>query len=317
MSGDLDSIIDQAAAWQLASAGDDMDWDAFTRWLEADPRHARAFDELELTADRVEAHRDALMPAALPVAANDEEPIKAPRTRGGWWRWTGGAVAAALAVAMVAPRFMTPDPAVYVTTGQSRTIALEDGSRIELAPRSRLEVAGRQQEQLALAGGAWFDIRHDSDRAMRIRAGDVTISDIGTRFDVQATQGSTRVAVAEGRVAVASAALTSPVVLGKGRALEIDSAARTARLHPLADAQIGTWRSGRLSYSDAPLSLVAADLGRYAGVRVEVPDSLANRQFSGTLVIGDGTAALRDLSRLMDLGLERGAAGYSLSARSH
>ncbi len=316
MSGDLDSIIDQAAAWQLASAGDDMDWDDFTRWLEADPRHARAFDELELTADRVEAHGDALMPTALPVAANDEEPMAAARARGGWWRWTGGAVAAALAVAMLVPRFITPDPAVYVTTGQSRIIALEDGSSIQLAPRSRLEVAGRHQEQLALAGGAWFTIRHDPDRAMRIRAGDVTISDIGTRFDVQATPGGTRVAVAEGKVAVASAALASPVVLAKGRALEIDSAARSARVHSLADAQIGTWRSGRLSYSNAPLSLVAADLGRYAGVRVDVPDGLARRQFSGTLVIGDGTAALRDLSRLMDLDLERGAAGYSLSARS-
>ncbi len=316
MSGDLDSIIDQAAAWQLASAGDDMDWDGFTRWLEADPRHARAFDELELTADRVEAHRDTLMPAALPVAANDEEPIAPARARGGWWRWTGGAVAAALAVAMVVPRFMTPDPAVYVTTGQSRTIALEDGSRIELAPRSRLEVGGRQQEQLALAGGAWFDIRHDPGRAMRIRAGDVTISDIGTRFDVQATQDSTRVAVAEGKVEVASAALVAPVVLARGTALQIDPGNHSAQVQRLEEAQIGTWRSGRLSYSNAPLSLVAADLRRYAGVKVEVPESLANRQFSGTLVIGDGTAALRDLSRLMDLGLERGAAGYSLSARS-
>ena len=32
------SILEQAAAWHAACARDDMDWDGFTAWLEADAR---------------------------------------------------------------------------------------------------------------------------------------------------------------------------------------------------------------------------------------------------------------------------------------
>ena len=67
----------------------------------------------------------------------------------------------------------------------------------------------------------------------------------------------------------------------------------------------------------APLALVAADLSRYAGVKVNVADALRNRQFSGTLVIGNGEAALRDLSRLMGVELSLAAHGaYRLDERS-
>ena len=38
MSSAKDIIAQEAAAWHAASFDDDMDWDGFTAWLEADPR---------------------------------------------------------------------------------------------------------------------------------------------------------------------------------------------------------------------------------------------------------------------------------------
>ena len=44
---DMSADIDEAAArWHLAQADDDMDWSAFTEWLEADPRHRDAYDAM-------------------------------------------------------------------------------------------------------------------------------------------------------------------------------------------------------------------------------------------------------------------------------
>jgi transmembrane sensor len=63
------------------------------------------------------------------------------------------------------------------------------------------------------------------------------------------------------------------------------------------------------------LELVVADLARYAGVKVTVAEGLRGRQFSGTLVIRDGEAALRDLAQLMDIELRRGPAGFVLGER--
>lgn len=317
MNRDLDTIAAEAAAWHAASLTDEMDWDGFTAWLEADARHREVYDEVAL-ADALVAEKGPSLD--LPVAANDvdagEVPAVAPViARRGWMRWAGAAIAASLVAVLAVPQLMTPPSQVYATGDAAQTVALEDGSRIVVAPHSRLEVGGRHQERLALAGGAWFDIRHDPSRAMEISAGDVSIRDIGTSFDVQANAGHVRVEVSEGVVSVASDRLAAPVRLAQGRALHFDGDRGTALVVPFDTADAGEWRSGRLTYDSMPLALVADDLSRYAGVKVTVPQALGQRQFSGTLVIGNGETALRDLSEVMGLELGRAGSGYSLSQR--
>jgi transmembrane sensor len=311
MNGEMDRIVAEAAAWHAASDTDDMDWDGLTLWLEADPRHAAAYDQIMLTGAIIDDHRETLAPR-IAVPANDEEAAPAVPRRTKWLGWGGGAVAAALVATLLVPRLAQPDPAIYVTGATTRAIALDDGSRIELAPYSRLEVAGRHQDRLALAGGAWFDIRHDPGRKMAITADGLTISDVGTRFDIQTAGAGVRVAVADGKVKVSGARLARSIELSGGRSLQVDGRTHIAQVRAVPGEQVGAWRSGRLSYDRAPLALVAADLSRYAGVKVVVADAVAARQFSGTLVIGDGQAALRDLSRLMGLRLDRRDDGYRL-----
>ena len=109
------------------------------------------------------------------------------------------------------------------------------------------------------------------------------------------------VEVANGEVAVRSDALTSPVRLVAGRRLQFDSAASRAVVSGIESQSVGEWREGRLTYDSAPLQLVASDLARYAGADLVVPDALAQRHFSGTLFIGDGDSAIRDLAQLMEL----------------
>ena len=71
-----DTIREQAASW-AAATGDPAfeDWDAFTLWLEQDPRHAEAYDRTVAAVDEGVA----ILAAATP--ANDAEPAApaAPR----------------------------------------------------------------------------------------------------------------------------------------------------------------------------------------------------------------------------------------------
>jgi transmembrane sensor len=150
---------------------------------------------------------------------------------------------------------------------------------------------------------------------MAIHAQGVVIEDIGTRFDVQTTQNTVRVAIADGSVAVSGAVLSAPVALAQGQALEVDTATRDVRVRTLSIDEVGGWRNDRLSYSGEPLSLVVADIARYANLKIEIADAVAARRFSGTLMVDNGEAALRDFSRLMDLQLDRSADGYHLGLR--
>jgi transmembrane sensor len=106
--------------------------------------------------------------------------------------------------------------------------------------------------------------------------------------------------------------LTKPVQLVAGRRLQFDSAASRAVVSDIEAQAVGEWREGRLTYDSAPLQLVASDLARYAGTDLVVPDALAQRRFSGTLFIGDGDSAIRDLAQLMELEVHRDGDAYRL-----
>lgn len=315
MSDDEDRIMSEAAAWHAASSDDGMDWDGFTAWLEADSRHSHAYTEMALVDSLIDEHRPMLLSAGNReavggIAAEHGEIVRRRR----WGRWVGAAMAASLAAIFLLPPFLA-QPTVYRTTDKAQQIALADGSTVTLAPHSRLSVDGRDKDQLALTGGAWFDIKHDPNRTLAITAGEVEIRDIGTRFDVQTEDKVVRVGVAEGVVTVASQALSQPIRLERGRNLLFDGGDGTALVTPATDPAIGAWRNGRLSYEDTPLPLVLDDLSRYAGVHVTMPDSLRSRRFSGSLIIGNGEAAIRDLAQVMGLPLERTGDSYRLGER--
>jgi transmembrane sensor len=191
-------------------------------------------------------------------------------------------------------------PSWYATgAGQTRQIALADGSRIALSASTRLGVAAKGQA-ITLAGAASFDVPHRADRVLTVRAGDVEISDIGTRFEVSTAPGIVRIAVAEGRLtARLGDGQTIPVTAGSR--LLIDTGRASADLAPLEPGAFAAWRSGRLVYQNAPLSLVSADVGRYAGSDIRMDPYVASRRFSGILTIGNGSGLVRNLAQIMDL----------------
>lgn len=306
MTGADDKIFDQATSWHLACERDDMDWDGFTAWLEADPRHRAAYEEIALIDAALAERHDQLLAVSRPDKSAGA---------GRWSLWLGGALAASLAAVLVISQLASGGSQSFATDSKPRTIALASGSRVILGPHSRLTVGGRRGDQLALEGGAYFSIRHDPGRALAVSAGGLEIRDVGTRFDLQTGGDAVRVEVSEGRVEVRGQALDNPIDLAAGHRLLFDPLHHLAKVARVSAQDVGEWREGRLTYDAAPLSLVAADLARYAGASVSVPPPLAARRFSGTLSIHDGDSAVRDLAQLMGLDLSRRDGAYRLGER--
>lgn len=298
---DLDEgMIDQALAWQAALERDDADWEGYMAWLEADPRHREALDSVAVTAAMVEEHKDAVG-SLFDVQGAEASPRPQRRTK---WALGGGLVAV-LALAIGLPMLrQEAAPSVYVAdAGKSRAVALANGAKILLSPASRIVVRGKDAARIELESGeVFFAVRHDPSRMLTVEAGPYRITDIGTRFSVNLSGGTFRVGVSEGAVAVASDKAEGQVRLQAGQQLT-GGANGDLLLAPVAAADVGSWRAGRLSYSDAPLALVVADISRYSGKRVIIDPSLETRHFSGTLVIGDGSRLLPDLATVMGVAL--------------
>lgn len=293
-----EDINDAAARWNSEQGGDAMDWDGFTLWLEADPLHRQAFDAIALLDGAVAAHRATITTLLAGEPSGDASP-----------RWlrrgvlaVGGSVAAGLALFLGLPRFApTSAPVVYATVaGDSRQVTLRDGSRVVLAPTSKLSV-GEDQERLALMGSAYFDVRHRTDRKFTVEANGLSIRDIGTRFAIDAGASGTRVSVAQGSLTVSMQDASDGVPLAAGRSFMLARGTTSAQLSTVRADDVGSWRRGELVYDAMPLALVADDINRYARLQVTVDPRVSGRRFSGVLSIGDGAALAKSVAAIMAL----------------
>lgn len=319
--------IDQAISWHLRMRASDAraeDWDAFTGWLESDPAHAAAYDGVALA----DAHLGGLAAnpsqatnpaqATTPSQETGDMPAR-PAERRRWFASPIGPLAAAAAAAalLVAVLSWPPaaDPTLSLMTtapGQTRVVALRGGSRIELNGDTRIaiDMDGARFARID-RGEASFFVRHDEARPFILEAGEYRLADTGTVFNVAMTPAELNVGVADGSVLFTAAGSTIP--LDRGRTLRIAAASGRVELGREDPAAITGWRDGRLVYSGAGVATIAADLSRSLGRSVTVDAALANRRFTGVIIVGeDAAASVRRAAALLDAEARPKAGGWVL-----
>ncbi|QDH35739.1 FecR domain-containing protein [Porphyrobacter sp. YT40] len=310
MTPDQTAIRDAALAWAIRTGEPDFaDWDGFTAWLEADPAHARAYDAVQATLDEAAALVPEAEAAPVPSAANDNPP--------GWLEgnraWLGGAIAAVLVLATTFLLGLWPQGETLYTTapGETRLIALGDGSTVDLGGGSRLAVEGMRAARLE-AGQALFTIRHDAANPFVLDAGGTRLVDAGTVFDVRLSGPALDVAVAEGAVIIDPEAQAVRVDAGE-RA--VGGAGGRFDVAPVDIAAVGEWRRGRISFADASLAEIAAELTRATGIAF-TSDDRATR-LSGSIALDSLRADPRALEPLLGVRVQPqdGGDGWVITAR--
>jgi|CXWL01.1.fsa_nt_gi transmembrane sensor len=308
-----EAVLDAAIAWRVrlaAPAASDAEWAAFTEWLEADPAHGQAYDRVALAdLDYADALADA-PPAASP-ASNDNE--AAP-----WFRRRSFvAIAASAALALVATPFLTGgrDLETFQTRpGETRTIALNDGSRIELNGGTQIALDRKDDRYARLESGeAAFTIRHDAANPFTLEAGDSELVDVGTLFNVRKDAQGLEVAVGEG--AVRYNPDDEAVLIAAGSQLILPANAAKPVVSATEPESVGSWRTGRLSYRDASIARIALDLSRAFGAPVSVDPKLSSRRFSGTIQIDRVQAVtMRKVQDLLGVKATPSRNGWRLTA---
>ena len=302
-----ETVREQAIAWAVRT-GDPAfdDWEAFTRWVEQDPAHALAYDEAVSTvAEAAEALR------SLPQAQNDDERPATATTRR---RWLGGAIAAgvALAVGLGTWQFQGRSYAVETAPGETRMIALADGGEIALAGGSRIVLDRSDARAASLERGqALFTIRHDEEAPFRLMVGEDTVVDVGTIFDVKRVRDGMTVAVAEG--AVVFNPERQNVHLAPGQILT--RSAEDYRVEAIAVGQVGEWREGRITFQDATLADVAADLTSATGVAFSAAPAPSQRRVSGSLLVAPVKADPRSVGPLLGVTVRYTGEAWEIGAR--
>jgi transmembrane sensor len=296
---------EEALGWVIRTRDPDFtDWDGFTAWLEAAPGNVAAYDALMLRDSEMDSYIP-VEPVAMPVAANDAGPRRG-------WRWIGGGAVAAVLVATVSLAVLTRHDYYSVTTrpGEIRTIALDDGTRVELNGGTTMRFDRKDARFAALdAGEAAFTVRHDEANPFRVTVGDAVFEDAGTVFNIVHADGATRIGVSEGKVIYNPQA--EAIALPAGRALADD--AQGLRVMDVAPAAVASWRQGQLIYTNAPVAQVAQDAARSLGLALRTTPQAAAMRFTGTIRLDrDPARFLGEAAPLMGLTAVRQGDGWLL-----
>lgn len=279
---------------------------AFETWLAADARHKTAWEETLAATRLIGAARPSGDKKVFQIGARQQRAKPAGR---GWPTWIGAAAAAsALVVAM--PGLVTYWQADQATgTGDVRTIALADGSKVVLAPQSAIAIdlqAGERTVRL-LRGEAWFDVAHDGSRPFKVLAGASQTRVLGTAFDVRLTDEGAGVAVGRGLVEVTlpEAKTGFRRSLAKGQSLDIDRSG-VGTIHPVRPDRIAAWRDGLAVVNDRPVSEVIEALRPwYGGYIVARGPALDQLRVTGLYDLRDPDAALAALGRAHDINVRK------------
>ncbi len=334
-----EDILLEAARWlERARAGlSATEKLAFRAWLDERREHAAAADAVASAwAAAPEAARQAGLAApSRAVRARPPRPVRENPGRenpgrenrvADWslvsWLIPGPKLAMAYALlplALFGSWWLVNLQQLDYATGPAQRIAvsLPDGSRVWLAPRSRLSARfdpfGRH---VWLHGGeATLQVAHRSD-TFEVDVGDVKVLDRGTLFDVRKRdKDMVSVVLVEGRIEVQdrvsgkTLAMPSPgerVSVRNGIAAIAGTDARTAI----------AWRDGRLVFKDCSLAVALAGFAEQGAPPVALGNAALGRiRISGAFATNGIESFLSALAEIHPVTWRRTDKGYEIRPR--
>jgi transmembrane sensor len=279
---------EQASLWAARLDGGELspaDRATLESWLSADPaRRALLSAYCQFSADLEQ--QMPLLEGIRGSAADTRPMVEETARLKPWWRWprlAGAMLTAAAAVALllwaVHPSVQNEDLATPLA--RRGTLALSDGTTVELNARTSLHARlDRQERHVRLAEGeAFFSVSRDPARPFFVEtpAGSVRVT--GTHFNVRAeSPGTLEVTVEEGSVQARPAGPSAAAIaLRAGDQLTSGPGGVAVRkLSAAALADSLSWRQGQVVFNGTPLREALARFARYHG-----------RSFTATAAAGE------------------------------
>lgn len=297
--------LDEASQWLLRMQDPkrtDEQLHEWLRWIESDPENFAEFERLQRDWKDLDALKGDELALTLQLQQRksalldqrdshftDRYSTRPFGVRRRAWAIAAGLVALAV-VAGVIQYVSTPSsmPEQHVAAAlTNRAATLPDGSQMILGVQSRVNMDfNGPKRRLELSNGeAYFKVKHEA-RPFVVQAGEVSVTAVGTAFEMRRGHEHVTITVEEGTVEVSSRASGKPPVIWRAEAgyqLTYSTRDRTASLASVNPSAELAWRNGELAYVREPLGSVVENLNRYSRRKIVIEDpEIAALSFTGT-----------------------------------
>jgi transmembrane sensor len=298
----------------------------FDCWVRAHPSHAAAVAQLDRTMSTFDRLRELAPPAGV---APDRDYFAPPRTIRRWLPVAVTGLAAALAVIVWTGRD-APSPTHWryatLAGGYDRAILI-DGSIVELNTDTSVEIdyTRRERRVRLTRGEAHFQVAKDPSRPFIVQANAVSVSAVGTAFNVRLATAGVEVLVTEGRVRVAPPspppARASHVIpaepvaeiplltAGQKVVVSTTAIAEPARIDEVSRDEMQralAWQMRVAEFSKTPLSAIVADFNRQNQLHIVIHDpELGALRIGGNFRLDQPDAFVRLLENGFGVQVER------------
>ncbi len=289
-------ILQEASKWMARLRADDVtaeDRTCFEMWRDAHPLHRRTFDQLTGTWNRFATAGPLVSAVAFGQSMNETASrAEADRARAQRRRhrvaWAAAVIGLMVGLGLFSHLDRSPGRTYVTAIGEHATVLLPDGSTLELdgGSMARLDFSRRDRIVHLVRGEAFFKVVHNAQWPFWVMGGGSWVRDVGTAFNVRLTPTGMQVTVSQGTVEVGAIApllraipfrdavlLHEPALSVLTARHQADLAATAVTIRMLNPAEVTdaiAWHAHTLYFENAPLSKVAAQLGRYTRLRLVI-----------------------------------------------
>jgi transmembrane sensor len=288
------ALEQEAATWVTKLDGSKLpaaEFTAFRDWVSTSEAHRTAFEKIANVWGELDILSE--LDEALPAIEMAQKKSKLDAFWGSLMPRPSYAFAGLVAVVAIGlswqninnPNNPVAEPAYYVTdTGESKTVALADGSDLLLNTASQIEVQYSEDKRILklLKGEAHFDVAHNPERPFEVHAGTNIVRAIGTAFSVELRGDTVEVTVTEGRVELAALSETdgqnatvetSLALLNSGQSAQFSSFIQSVETIAMEEMDRKlAWHKGGLAFEGDSLAQVVAEVSRYTDTKIVISD---------------------------------------------
>lgn len=178
-------------------------------------------------------------------------------------------------------------------------MTLTDGSRVWLNAGSSITypvVFTGEERSVSVKGEAYFEVKHDAIRPFKVHKNEVTITVLGTRFNVSAYEGEPwLVTLLQGSVKVNKG--ITKALLKPGQQADITSAVTVN--NKVNTEAVMAWKQGYFELEGASVKKIMNQLSRWYDVPVVYDGVIPERKFGGQL---SHTSSLSDIIKILQAG---------------